>query len=122
MQKTEAYERNKGKKENRIDTKSDIIIIHLSSMKKENTETHPMACHNIFFHHHNHPHMLSEGGEVADVCIAPVNNFFFFLSKDNIIPRTKQLLLKNYHEMTNWPMQRCFEIFHSKDDRIIALF
>jgi hypothetical protein len=48
--------------------------------------------------------------------------FCFFVSKDNITSRTKHLLPKNHHEMANWPLQRCFENFPFKGDRVIALF
>jgi hypothetical protein len=41
-----------------------------------------------FFHHHSHPHGLPESDGVVDVYCAYVSSFsfFFYVSKDNIIP------------------------------------
>lgn len=59
-----------------------------------------------FFQHHRHPHGLPESNGVIDVCCAYVSSFSFFLCvKRQHHPITKQLLLKNYHGMMNWPLK-----------------
>ena len=84
--KIKAYERDEGEKENQTCIKPDIIIIHTPPKKKEKIKTHITAQHNIFFHHHSHPHTHPKAAEWLTRDVHASITFCFFMCQMKTSP------------------------------------